>query len=376
MARGEGRKNRAEGTWGSVDKRATGYRARYVGPDGRRRVGPVLFPTKGEARAWLALQRADILKGQWMPEVVKPAEKQTLAAYADAWLPRRKVRGQPIRPRTHEHYRTLLDERILPKLGQLPVGSITRADVESWYDGLNPKTPTMNAHSYALLKGILGSAVEDGKATTNPCVIKGAGNAKRVSKTKPATLDELSELVTAMPVRYRAMVLLASWCAMRYGELIELRRGDVDLVHGTIAIRRAAARTKDGFQVGLPKSDAGIRDVAVPPHLMPMITDHLKQHADTGKDALLFPAVGGGHLQPSTFSRHYYRARAAAGRPDLRFHDLRHTGAVLAAGTGATLAELMSRLGHSTPQAALRYQHAAQGADKRIAAALSALVAS
>jgi integrase len=66
-------------------------------------------------------------------------------------------------------------------------------------------------------------------------------------------------------------------------------------------------------------------------------------------------------------------AREAAGRPDLRFHDLRHTGAVLAAQTGATLAELMSRLGHSTPQAALRYQHAARGRDAEIAAKLSEL---
>jgi integrase len=69
----------------------------------------------------------------------------------------------------------------------------------------------------------------------------------------------------------------------------------------------------------------------------------------------------------------FYRARATAGRPDLRFHDLRHTGAVLAAQTGATLAELMGRLGHSTPGAALRYQHAAQGRDMEIAKALSAL---
>ena len=62
-----------------------------------------------------------------------------------------------------------------------------------------------------------------------------------------------------------------------------------------------------------------------------------------------------------------------AGRPDLRFHDLRHTGAVLAAQTGATLAELMGRLGHSTSSAAMRYQHAAADRDKAIAEALSRL---
>jgi integrase len=110
-----------------------------------------------------------------------------------------------------------------------------------------------------------------------------------------------------------------------------------------------------------------------PPHLLPLIRQHLRTHAEAGKDGLLFPARGGGHLAPSSLYRVFYRARAAAGRPDLRFHDLRHTGAVLAAQTGATLAELMGRLGHSTPGPALRYQHAAQGRDMEIAKALSAL---
>jgi hypothetical protein len=70
----------------------------------------------------------------------------------------------------------------------------------------------------------------------------------------------------------------------------------------------------------------------------------------------------------------YCPARKKAGREDLRFHDLRHTGAVLAASTGATLAELMARLGHSTPAAAMRYQHAAHDRDRIIATALSQLV--
>ena len=69
----------------------------------------------------------------------------------------------------------------------------------------------------------------------------------------------------------------------------------------------------------------------------------------------------------------YHQARAEAARPDLRWHDLRHTGAVLAAAAGATLAELMARLGHSTAEAALRYQHAAADRDKVIAARMSQL---
>jgi integrase len=78
-------------------------------------------------------------------------------------------------------------------------------------------------------------------------------------------------------------------------------------------------------------------------------------------------------MWPSTVTTHFKKAAAIAGRSDLRFHDLRHTGATLAAASGATLAELMQRLGHTTVSAALAYQHAAQGSDKRIAANLSTI---
>ena len=104
---------------------------------------------------------------------------------------------------------------------------------------------------------------------------------------------------------------------------------------------------------------------------MPVVKDHLTKHVGIQRDSLIFPAKHGGHLQPSTFQRHYYRGRNKAKRPDLRLHDCRGTGATMAAQTGATLAELMARLGHSTPAAAMRYQHAAQARDKQIAAALS-----
>ncbi|OCW85086.1 hypothetical protein A8M60_07385 [Nocardia farcinica] len=99
---------------------------------------------------------------------------------------------------------------------------------------------------------------------------------------------------------------------------------------------------------------------------------HLAHFTEAGPEGLLF-AADRGYLTPTTLYRWYYPAREAAGRPDLRFHDLRHTGAVLAAQTGATLAELMERLGHSTPAAAMRYQHAAKDRGAEIARLLSEL---
>ncbi len=377
MARGSGRKDRASGTFGSVDKLATGYRARYYGPDGRRYKAPTLFLTKRDARAWLSLRQAEIVAKAWMPpgSDSEPVPKLTFTEYADEWLATRQVGGRPLKERTVEHYGKLLDEHIEPTFGALPIGSISADDVRAWYAKTLTDKPTMRSHAYGLLRTIMATAASDGKIGANPCVIRGAGTAKRVHKVRPATVGEIGVIANAMPAQWSLMVLLAAWLALRFGELTELRRKDIDLADEVVRVRRAVVRTDDGFVVTTPKSDAGVRDVAIPPHLIPAIETHLSKHVGAKRDALLFPAVGGGHLAPATLYRRFYTARAKADRDDLRWHDLRHSGAVLAAATGATLAELMARLGHSTPQAALRYQHAAQGRDREIAALLSKLAA-
>ncbi len=69
------------------------------------------------------------------------------------------------------------------------------------------------------------------------------------------------------------------------------------------------------------------------------------------------------------------RARRQVGMPDFRFHDLRHTGQTMAAATGATIKDLMRRLGHASPAASYRYLHAVDGRDAEIASALSELAA-
>ena len=87
----------------------------------------------------------------------------------------------------------------------------------------------MRSHAYSLLRTIMASAVNDEIIDANPCRIVGAGRAKRVHKIRPASVAELGVLTEAMPERLRLMVTLASWCALRFGETVELRRGDIDL---------------------------------------------------------------------------------------------------------------------------------------------------
>lgn len=366
--------------FGNVRKLPSGrYQARYFGPDGTRRPAqradgaPLTFDTRSDAEAWLALRQSEILRQEWLPPATPQEVPPLLREYADVWLTQRDLQD-----RTREHYDQLLRDHIYPTLGDTPVPAVTPAAVRTWYADLTKRTgPTARAHSYDLLRTILKTAVDDELITANPCRIRGAGQTKRAKKIRPATLAELETIATAVPPKYQLMVLFAAWLALRFGELAELRRNDLDLDldAGVVHIQRGVVRTNTGRKVKDPKSEAGKRRVAIPPHLIPAVQDHLDQHAAPGRNGLLFPAGNGAQLAPSTLYKVYYPARNKAHRPDLRFHDLRHTGAVLAASTGATLAELMARLGHSTPGAALRYQHAADERDRMIADALSTLIA-
>lgn len=365
--------------FGSVRKLPSGrYQARYTAPDGhmypaqRADGGPLTFDARGDAEAWLSLRQSEVLRDEWMPPTVKKAAPTTVQEYAEAWL-----RDRRLEVRTREHYAQLLRDHVYPELGGIAVASLEPARVRTWHADLGKRTgPTACSHAYGLLRTIMNSAVsEDELIAANPCRVRGAGQSKRVKKIRPASLGELEVIVSSVPEFYRLMVLLAAWCALRFGELAELRRSDVDLANGVVYVRRGVVRTTEGKQVKGPKSDAGRRPVAIPPHLIPVIKAHLSSHAAMGRDGLIFPSRSGDQLAPSTLYKVYYPARAKAGREDLRFHDLRHTGAVLAASTGATLAELMARLGHSTPGAAMRYQHAAEDRDRVIAGALSQLVA-
>jgi len=362
-------KRRSNGA-GAVRQLPSGrWQARHRGPDEVMRPAPLTFDTKLDAGAWLAAQVRDVDRGTWTaPQPAGEAHRSapSLRSYSVSWLAARELK-----PRTRLLYQGLLDGHVLPGLGDVELTRLTPTTVRNWYASLDASAPTQRAHAYSLLRSIMTTAVSDDLAATNPCRIRGGGSARPQHTTKVASLAELEVMVDAVPEHRRPLLLLAAWCGLRFGELAELRRGDVDLDGGVLRVQRGVTRAAGQVFIGDPKSTAGRRTVSIPPHLLPVLERHLRQHTGAGGDALLFPARHGGHLAPTSLQSFWHPARGAAGREDLRFHDLRHTGATLAAATGATLADLMSRLGHSTPSAALRYQHAVADRDRAIAEALS-----
>ena len=227
------------------------------------------------------------------------------------------------------------------------------------------------AQAYRLLRMLLGHAVREGRIDANPCQIARAGQVKATERV-PATPADIEALAQAMPARYAAAVHVAAWSGLRAGELFGLARRHVDLDAGTVRVDRAVSYLPGRTPViGNTKTESSRRTVHLPPHVVEHLRGHMATYTDPGPDALVFSGPAGQIAPREVRMQTWRRARASVGRPDLRWHDLRHTGATLAAQAGATVRELQHRLGHSTAAAAMIYQHPSHERDRDLAQRLS-----
>jgi len=295
--------------------------------------------------------------------------------FAERYL---KERG--LRPTTVLNYQRLLASRINPYFAEMPLTAITLSEIKAWRASLNPKTEATNAAAYRLLRSLLQAAEEDELIDRTPPKVRGAGSAPVKRVAVPATLDEIAVITDAMPERLRFFIVLAAFVGLRQGELLELRRSDVDGVTGRIKVSRkvdkdvvagaGGACPQCGRVVSAPKTASGVRTVHVPPPFLPMLQEHLLEHTASGPAGLLFPGDRTDHMSVRYLMDRYRPARKAAGRPDLTIHHLRHTALTLAGQHGATAAELQARAGHASQAAMAIYQHATLDRDKRLADAI------
>ena len=337
--------------------------------EGNRHVAPRTFGLRGDAARWLSGIEADLARGGW---VDPRAGHINLDRYSRQWLEYRT----DLRPRTRELYASLLRLHVVPALGTVEIAEITPSMIRSWNAQLRgPNGPGRStaARAYRPVRTILNTAVTDELLVKNPCPVKGAG-AERSPERPIATVPEVQSLADAIGPRFRAAVLLASFCSLRKGEILGLRRGDVDLLHGTVSITRSIVSLATGeLHVGDPKTAAGRRTVAIPKVIVPSLDDHRATFVGTDAESLPFTGEKGGPLRPHVLQAAGDSARRSTGLSHLHFHDLRHSGNTWVAATGASTAELMARMGHASAAAALRYQHATADRDRAIAEALSEL---
>jgi len=272
-------------------------------------------------------------------------------------------------------YRWLYAKYIEPNLRDQLLTDITPGTIRAWRAELLAQgtAATMAAKAYRLLRAVLNTALDDELIRRNPCRIRGAG-LEHAAERPTATVAQVLGLAGLVPARFRVLILLAAFTSLRYGELVALRRRDIDPRYTTVTVRATLVERQSGAIVfGPPKSAAGLRTVTIPAAIRRDVRTHVRDFVPDDPDALIFTGVTGAVLRRSNFQRtsNWTAAVTEVGLPGFHFHDLRHTGNTLASRTGASLADLMARMGHSTTRAALIYQHTARQQDKEIADALS-----
>lgn len=358
-------------TFGEISPLPSGrYRARYRGPDGERYPAPVTFLSRMDAETWLSAQARKVSSGDWTPPVGVVAEGGRFEEFARESLSRRRLR-----PGTAALYDKLLRLEILPVFGSHRILHISAVEVTDWYLAMSER-PTQQANAYGLFKSLMKDAVEEGIIDRNPCRVKGGSNKHAVHEIKVLTPTQLARYLEAVPAARRVPLLLAGWCGLRSGEVRGLRVQDLDLKSGVVHVRQAIVRLVGELIIQPPKTAAGVRDVAIPPHLLPALQTWMAVQPRRDPEALLFPASDGvTPLNDSVLREAHYKGRKAIKMPKLTIHDLRHTSATMAAQQGATIAELQARIGHTTPNMALRYQHVAAHRDRSLANRISEMAA-
>ncbi len=355
--------------FGAIKRRTSGrYSASYIGPDGLRRFGGRTFATKSDAQAWLAQRQAELHTRTWTDPALG---RVRLSEYGSRWIAEHRLA-----PRTRDLYSGLFRLHIEPFLGRMALEEITPEVVRGWRAGLRDqrRSESTTAKAYRGLRAILNAAVDDGRIPKNPCRIKGADR-EHPEERPVASVAEVFALADGITPHYRAFVLTAALASLRWGELVALRRRDLDLDSGLLFVRRALIERGGHLEISLPKNQK-TRTVAIPAVLVDELRRHLER-VDKDADALVFTGERGGTPRRGNWRSNVRWAQLVEGvglPKGFRFHDLRHTGNHLAAQTGASTRELMQRMGHSTVRAAMVYQHATDARSRELADRLDVLL--
>ena len=151
----------------------------------------------------------------------------------------------------------MLGGHLLPAFGAMRLDEITPLAVRDWHASYGGRTPSARAKAYRVLHAIMATAADDDELiAANPCRIRRGGKDPRQRRINVATEAEVAAVAAAVRPQWRMLVLLAAWCQLRFGELAELRRRDVDLDAGVLMITRAVSRTPGGL-VGRPAQERG-----------------------------------------------------------------------------------------------------------------------
>lgn len=355
----------------------------YKGDIPVRQYKMVMPENRTAGEAWLNTAKKDIEANKWVPpqvtRVKEKAQRTSFKDYATNYVENRKKRnGDPIAVTTRDKYREYLSQ-LLDSFGGKPMNDITEKDIQAWYDFFpirNDKQgvhgDSQRAHIYRdLLRPIFAKAAsepldKEGDETLirrSPCTIRVDRPALKHVK-RIAEPDQLKRIYMAMPRWIALAIYLGGVMGLREGEILGLRRMDVDLEEDMLHVRHSVKPVKgpDGgrvLELGSPKTRASVRGLSIPDFLIPLIKDQLRNFAGDENDVMLFTSPKtGGLVSGQTLRNLFYKARDTA-TPELcgmSFHDLRDTALSHLAESGASIGTLKAQAGHTNILTVSKYQ--------------------
>lgn len=338
-------RQRPNGTWEG--------RFSYIDPYGKPQRGSVYAPTQGECRKKLAAAVAEIDKTGTYSKL----PKYTLEQWAEIWL---KEYSAEWKPRTKDDYLRKLQDHILPYFGKTLLTNITPVSVQKWVNnlkGLNgqPLSAKSKKNLHGVLSSCLHQAVLSHVITYNP-----ATNVKLPSVAKP-TLKPLMDadlsrfMAAAQHHKLGNLFLIDLFTGLRQSEILGLQWRDIDFDNGEIHVVRQLQQKRDGgFIIVTPKNGKS-RTVPFPPAVGALLKAERSQQAAyqlaagelwLNKEGWVFTDASGMHRKHRTIQNDFRKLIASLGLQGTRFHDLRHSCAILALQSGCDIKSIQSLLGH------------------------------
>jgi integrase len=264
------------------------YTAYYEDVTGRRRSAGTYGSRRDADRAWQRAE-ADSAKGR---HTDSGRSRQQFARYVeDEWFPNHQIELT-----TRQNYRYVLDKHILPVFGGYKMIAILPADIRAWVASLKDAgvKPATVKHCLAVLSAIFTTAFNDQITTLNPCAGIKAPPVPPATR-RIITPEQFAAIHAALPTpELRLLVETDVETGLRWGELVELRVGDLDLQHGLLAVSRTVIEipakfhpTGDRFLIKNYPKDKQPRRLGLSHHIHDLLTNHVQ---GMGPSDLVFPA--------------------------------------------------------------------------------------
>jgi integrase len=322
-----------------------------------RKIG-ASFPTERAALAWIVRNWNERERG-----TLTVPSSVTLREAADQWLEGAKAgiirtrSGDTFKPSAIRSYEASLTNKVLPELGAIPVGKITRLHLQDLADELlaNGADPSTVRNHLMPARAVFRRALHRGEVASNPT----SGlelPAVRGTRERTAGVEEIDRLLAAVPKGDRALWATALLAGLRLGELQALRVEDLDLNHDGCPLIRVERSWDPKEGIIAPKSRAGVRSVPVVAELRVLL---LECRLATGRaDGFVFGRAADRPFNPSSV---YRRAFAAWGKVEglerINMHECRHSMVTLWHGAGVSIDRIADYAGHASSGVTHRYRH-------------------